>query len=319
MSGFTDEKTLILLNPQAGRQRAAIRFREHVRQLPCDVPIIETASAADARSRAREAASKGYAIVAAAGGDGTVHEVACGILESGEEAILGVIPIGSANDFAWSLQHHLGNPASSHSSTDYPCSELWSFGRVDVGKVEIGEEKAEYFVESLGTALSGRVTVESRKVQGWQGLPLYSLATLRALTSFRAKEMMLTMDGVTIESTTLLLSVLNGMREGNFQLAPSANMADGQLNLVHGKRISTWQVLLLLPRVALFGLPRHHREIDCRLCSDIEIQTDWELTIHTDGEIVAMPGDGVHHARIRILPQRLRVALWNTTLKGRSR
>ena len=81
-----------------------------------------------ARDLAREIAPQ-CAMVVAAGGDGTVHEVAGGLLESQADCRLGILPVGSANDFAWSLLQQLAR-SSSHGGV---------LGRVDVARVEAGE------------------------------------------------------------------------------------------------------------------------------------------------------------------------------------
>ena len=111
-------------------------------------------------------------MIAAAGGDGTVHEVANGILlAKRQESVLSVWPVGSANDYAFALgvqQWWKG----SHPPL--------SVRTVDVGCVS-GGGKSAFYVNCLGVGFNGAVTLESRNISWLRGMPLYGLATLKAL------------------------------------------------------------------------------------------------------------------------------------------
>src|SRR5207244_7509708 len=142
------------------------------------------------------------------------HEVANGILRAGRpEVTLTVFPIGSANDYA----HSLGLDA-----------DWWLHGdsgvnacHVDVGKARTPGGRERFFVNGLGLGFNGAVTLESRRVRGLQGVPLYTIALLRALwRHYTAPDMAVTIDGATRRGPTLALTVALGRREGNFVLAP---------------------------------------------------------------------------------------------------
>ncbi len=103
------ESVVVILNPIAGRKRASKRWRSMLDRSSRQWIVRTTEYRGHARELARQAALDGIRTIAAAGGDGTVHEVACGILDSqSSDSTLGVIPIGSANDFAWSLRKSFG-------------------------------------------------------------------------------------------------------------------------------------------------------------------------------------------------------------------
>ena len=94
----------VIFNPTAGRGRARPRLERLKRCLGARAEFRPTQWAGHAEHLALEAAQEGFAFVAAAGGDGTAHEVANGILRAGRpEVTLAVFPIGSANDYAHSL------------------------------------------------------------------------------------------------------------------------------------------------------------------------------------------------------------------------
>ncbi len=110
----------------------------------------------------------------AAGGDGTVHEVANGVLQSDRrDTIFSVWPIGSANDFAYSLgmdvwwQKHMENP---------PTEVL----TIDVGRATTAK-RSVFFVCNLGVGFNGMVNGEARKTRWLKGLPLYAWAFVKSM------------------------------------------------------------------------------------------------------------------------------------------
>src|SRR5258707_10954403 len=96
--------TCVIYNPAAGRGRAGRRLESLRQTLGQRAEFRPTQAAGHAEQLALEAVQAGFAVVGAAGGDGTVHEVANGLLRAGRsEAALAVYPVGSANDYAHSL------------------------------------------------------------------------------------------------------------------------------------------------------------------------------------------------------------------------
>src|SRR6476659_3585476 len=96
--------TCVIYNPAAGRGRAERLLRALPPAIARGVEWRPTSRAGEATELARQAAEEGFAKVVAAGGDGTVHEVANGVLQSARrDTVFSVWPLGSANDFAFSL------------------------------------------------------------------------------------------------------------------------------------------------------------------------------------------------------------------------
>src|SRR5262245_54024018 len=94
----------VIFNPSAGRGQARRHLDRLRRALGTRGEFRPTRSPGHAEELARQAALDGFPFVAAAGGDGTVHEVVNGLLQADRpEAVLAVLPIGSANDYADSL------------------------------------------------------------------------------------------------------------------------------------------------------------------------------------------------------------------------
>ena len=121
----------VIFNPAAGKKRARLRLERLHKDLGSCIEFLPTQSPGHALELARQAALDGYRIVTAAGGDGTVHEVANGLLLAGHPATqFAILPIGSANDFAYSLDWH-----QTHHPENGPVSTI------DVGMVRAGVER----------------------------------------------------------------------------------------------------------------------------------------------------------------------------------
>ena len=180
--------------------------------------------------------------MAAAGGDGTVHEVANGLLRADRQDVtFAVIPLGSANDYAFSLGQDKGPGEPTAANTR----------QVDVGWVQAETGKDRFFVNTLGLGFSGLVSVESRRINWLQGLPLYGLAFLRALCfRFACPTMTVTFDGQERTAPTLSLTIAIGKREGSFVVARDALMDDGLFDYLHAGGLARWELLRYMPRLA---------------------------------------------------------------------
>jgi diacylglycerol kinase family enzyme len=287
----------VIFNPAAGRGRAGARLEKLRRDWGSHVEFQPTSHPGHADALAERAAQRGFTIVAAAGGDGTVHEVTNGILRANRpEVDFAVIPIGSANDYAHSL------------AWNFP-ERNGAVHSVDVGRVQAANGRERFFVCCLGLGLNGAVTLESRRIRRLQGLALYGLATLRALWyHYGCPDMELAFDDQPpVRLPTLMLSVLVARREGGFVMAPEARLDDGWLDYVHSGALSRLEVLRFLPRLALSGPPSDHPKVRLGRCRRVRLRSSAPLIVHVDGEFFCRPEDRIQDLDIEILPAALRV------------
>src|SRR5438477_10276529 len=162
---MTKANVCVIYNPAAGKGRGVQRLNKLRRVLGARAAFRPTDREGHAEDLALSAAQEGFPIVAAAGGDGTAHEVANGILRSGcHEVTFAVIPVGSANDYAYSL----GLDGDWWLRRD----ERVAARPLDVGLVQSGP-RSRYFINGLGLGFNGAVTLEARKITHLQGLTLY--------------------------------------------------------------------------------------------------------------------------------------------------
>src|SRR5690349_6364901 len=95
-------KTCIIINPNAGSAGEVERLRETLEKLP-ETTVRITEKEGDARRMAAVALKSGTGLIVAAGGDGTLNEVVNGLAEDFGRARLGLLPLGTGNDFARSI------------------------------------------------------------------------------------------------------------------------------------------------------------------------------------------------------------------------
>jgi diacylglycerol kinase family enzyme len=247
-----------------------------------------------------KAIGEGFRTIVAAGGDGTVHEVASGILRAGNRDVaLGVWPIGSANDYAYAL--HVVRPWR------IP-PDQWKFQTVDAGIVETDNGHQRYFVNGMGVGFNGAVTVEADKIGWLRGMPLYALGIVQAMRrQFVSPNMTISFDDVTRATPTLALSISLGKREGGFPLTPQADLSDGLFDYIHAGPLTRWELLRQLPNMATGNIRRDHPKVWVGRCRTVKINSDEPLRVHLDGEFLCHPEDGQRRFEVRVLPGALRV------------
>ena len=250
---------------------------------------------------AQEAAREGCDLIIAIGGDGTVHEVVNGLMQfpAGNRPTLGVIPIGTGNDFSFSI----GTPNDPVTAlrrilagTPHP---------VDIGKITTPDGRSEYFSNAVGIGFDAIVVIHSRSVPVLQGFAVYLIAVLRTLIfnhhPFTLR--METQEGKEEECALLMLAICNGQREGGgFNLVPDGQSNDGWLDTVALHRVTRAKLLFRTLVPFLKGTHTSLPHVTMNKIQILSIQSDIPLIIHVDGEIYAGFGTDVRQLRFEILP-----------------
>ncbi len=248
---------------------------------------------------ARRAGLAGWPVVVAAGGDGTVNEVANGLIEAagdGEAGILGVLPLGTGNDFAdegLKIPRHLV-AAAQHLAL----GKTWL---IDVGRVN-----GHYFVNNSAVGLEAVVTVAHNRLRLIKGNLRYIVAALQSLATTKPWPMRLNWPEGQDEGPTTLVSIGNNHRTGgSFYLTPQARLDDGLLDFLYGCHLSRWQLLRLLPQ-ALKGEHLDHPQVAYHRTTELTITTDRPTPIQADGEIIDQEATKIHY---QVIPAKLRVII----------
>jgi len=302
---------LIILNPNAdvgNAWRKIADLRALAEQAAADhgysLDWTGTVYPTHASQLAMQAAERGYNLVIAIGGDGTVHEVVNGLMQipQGERPRLAVVPLGSGNDFAFSA----GIPSEPHKALAraFSGSTRW----VDLGIVEDEHGRREFFINTLGIGFDAVVTIRSHSLPAVRGFAMYLTAVLQTiLLNHHPIRFRFAADNKEWEDHLLMLVFGNGKREGGgFLVTPAAEIDDGLLNYAALKRVSRPQFLALLPAV-MKGRHASSPHVRTGRGKQFTLEADRPLYIHADGEIFAGFGTDVRRLRLSIAPQALEV------------
>ncbi len=228
---------LVIYNPTAGRRRAHRLWNvlDVLGAHGVRLEVAETRGAGHARSLAREAARCGIPRVVAAGGDGTIAEVADGM--AGSATILGIIPLGTANVLARELR--LGFAAGDIAATlvSDRIMTLWP----GLARTEAG---SRLFVQMLGIGFDAHVVHHvSRPVKRLIGRGAYVVQTLRELPRYAFETMQVRIDGVMYEAASVIVSK-GTLYGGPYMLAPDATPSSPGFSVVLFERAGVRAALL---------------------------------------------------------------------------
>ncbi len=287
-----------MLNPVAGRGAAARALdpiaREFHRQ-GWAVHVERTEGPGHATELAARAAGAGVTRVVAVGGDGTVHEVANGLLRHGSDVTLGVVPIGSGNDFAKLVGVYRHSPVRAVRRLVTARTATFDAGRV-------GDE---YFVNSMGFGFGPAVVRVRNAMPGLSGFASYFVPVIRAFAGFRPPRLEIRAAGFSETGYMMMVEVCNGTTAGgSYRFAPDAQPADGRLDVCLVRRVSLPRFLLAVPRV-MRGTHAGMREIALFQTREVTIRSlDGPLLLHLDGELRE---PAASQCTVRVAPARLKV------------
>ncbi|GAB5602907.1 diacylglycerol kinase family lipid kinase [Thermus sp. FJN-A] len=231
--------------------------------------------------------------VVAVGGDGTVHEVLKGL--AGAEKVLGVVPIGSGNDFARMLGlRHLSWPEALELALEAPEEA-----------VDLGLVNGEPFGASLGIGFDALVARKALTAPAFlRGMPRYLYALFLVLKDLRLPGGRVLVDGEEVhQGRMLLLAAMNGPAYGGgIPIAPMADPRDGLLSVVLAGELSRLGVVLILPRL-LLGRHLGHPQVRAYAGRKVEVAFSHPVPAHADGEL--LPEAAVYRAEVRPLGLRV--------------
>lgn len=286
---------VVIVNPTAGRGEAG---KQVPRIRRCLGPIADqwiwhfTRGPGDAEHRASEAAAAGAELIVAVGGDGTLHEVANGII--GSTSTLGLIPFGTGNDLARAL--------SIHGNVDVACRAILDGETIDldVGVIDgNGTGGERHFLVIAGTGFDARTAQTVNNGVRWlAGAAAYVYGALTTLAAFKPFQLALTLDdGEQIQRPAMFCSVANASTTGGgMKIAPEARVDDGRFDICLAGEVSKLTLVHQLTKV-FKGEHVHHTAVSMHKASSITLDADPPQPLLIDGEVV-----GMTPATIKMLP-----------------
>ena len=244
---------------------------------------------------AAQAARDGASCVVAVGGDGTVHEVANGLLRHSGAVSLGVVPVGSGNDFA-KLVGMYGHD---------PVRAVQRLVTAQVRRFDVGQVLDECFVNTMGLGFGPEVVRVRNAMPGLTGFLSYLIPVYRAFARFRAPRLELRSTECAESGYMMMVEVCNGTTAGgSYRVAPRADPSDGRLDVCLVRRVSLLRFLIAVPRV-MRGTHTRMREVVMFQTRELTIRSpDQPLFLHLDGELRE---PGVSHCTVRVAARRLNV------------
>jgi diacylglycerol kinase (ATP) len=218
-----------------------------------------------------------------------VHEVVNGLLRAGSKAALGVVPLGSGDDFAKLLVGPRG------------------FRSFDAGRIVAGDE-TRYFANGMDIGFGAHGAANMQRVPRFlKGFAAYLGALFLTMVRYPNLRVRLQLDDVpAFELVTAMTAVMNGTTfGGSFRVCPDARPDDGLLDLLLVGPVNRLQILQLVPKI-LRGTHGGDPRLQLARAKRVTIESGEALLVEADGEIVFRDARSL---RVEVLPGALRVLI----------
>lgn len=288
---------LIIVNPKSAGGSTKDSWASKASDLRAHFGAFQVAftkKAGDGIELAKRHSENGRKFIIACGGDGTINEVANGILQSGKDVELGILPSGTGGDF----RKTLNIPQETREAAKV--LQTGETKKIDVGRVTFqnfeNETVTRFFLNVASFGLSAAINEKVKEKDYFKWLPIhalrgkakYALSTLEKVLDTEYLTVRVKIDDKDEKSlNTLNFCVCNArFFGGGMKIAPDARLADGLFNVVNIGDIKTLKILLkahTLYRGTHYDLP----EVKNSLAKKIEVSplNNQQIHIETDGEL----------------------------------
>jgi diacylglycerol kinase (ATP) len=287
-------KPCVILNPAAGSAKNADGIRKQLDALN-PVAVYTTNKKGQAAGFARKAIEHKCDYIIAAGGDGTLNEVINGIARHAKDVRVGLLPLGTGNDFARSLKLP--------TTVDENIAILQAGRTRDIDLVRVRSDRIRYFVNVSAGGFSGlvneKLTAEMKRAWGPLAYVRSAAAALPELHAYKTQVELA--DGEKLKIDLYNMIVANGsFVAGGLPVAPEANPSDGLLDVIMIPRRSTGEMVLLAAQIVL-GNHIGSQSILFRRTQRLKVHSRPGMWFNADGELV-----GNEPATFEIIPGALR-------------
>ncbi|MDZ5713479.1 diacylglycerol kinase [Jeotgalibacillus haloalkalitolerans] len=271
------KRARIIYNPTSGREI----FRRHLpevlmklEQAGYETSCHATTCAGDASAAAAAAAERGFDLIIASGGDGTLNEVVNGLAEKPNRPTLGLIPMGTTNDFARAL--HI--PRDIEDAVDIII-------KGDTIPVDVGRMNDKYFINIAGGGRLTELTYEvPSKLKTVLGQLAYYLKGIEMLPSFKPTNVRIEYDGKVFEGEVMLFLIGLTNSVGGFEkLAPDSSINDGLFTLMFLKKTNMAETIRVIS-LALRGEHLHDPHLEYVKANHIKVTSNETVQLNLDGE-----------------------------------
>jgi diacylglycerol kinase (ATP) len=280
----------LILNPHAGKGKAGQLFPSIEKKLRTQglvFDVHETTGPGHATEICRAEVANGARTVIAAGGDGTIREIVNALAV--HPATLGIIPVGSGNDFIKST----GVPRD----LDVACRTIAGGRTRTIDLIRVGPT---WCANAVGVGFDALVVVEASKMRRLRGLALYLSAVVKATMHFTCPRTTIELDGKRWDQSILLIACANGQHfGGGFHIAPEARVDDGLMDICVIDAVRGLTILQKLMYV-IKGTHAQLKEVKFYRARKVRLTSPDILYVQADGDL--MPEADPHSLEIEIRP-----------------
>lgn len=281
-----------IINPTSGPKSqvdVAARIEQHLDHKKFEHDIVYTAHAGHAPELAREAADKGCEVVVAVGGDGTVNEVARGLLNT--ETALGILPKGSGNGLA----RHLNIPMG----LDGALRVLNQGHQITIDSGSINDHP---FFTTAGIGFDAYISsvfAGNKK----RGLQTYVELVMKEVRNYKHLPVKASINGDVLDTDCFVMAFANAAQYGNnAYIAPMADIQDGLLDVCLVRKMDLIKALnlsycMLTKQIA------HADSAEYFQTEHVSVHTEEPMMYHADGEFMGK----ADHFDVQMKAQSLRV------------
>lgn len=271
------KRARIIYNPTSGRELFKKHLPEVLQKLEVagyETSCHATTCAGDATVAAKHAVERGFDIIIAVGGDGTLNEVVAGVSEFEERPKLGLIPMGTTNDFARAV--HI--PRDINAAVDIII-------KGDSIPVDVGVANDRYFIN---IAAGGRITELTyevpSKLKTMLGQLAYYLKGIEMLPSLKATKMRIEYNDEVFDDDAMMFLIGLSNSVGGFEkLAPDASINDGQFTVFILKKCNIAEFVRLVT-LAVRGEHLKDPHVIYTKADHVKVSSDARVLINLDGE-----------------------------------
>ncbi|MCF7921104.1 MAG: diacylglycerol kinase family lipid kinase [Candidatus Marinimicrobia bacterium] len=265
---------LLIVNPEAGSRstmRALPEIDRLMRVHKAEFEFHFTQERDHATELVKEIGAD-FDVIVSVGGDGTINEIVNGMPDLNKP--LGILPIGTGNDFARSCSMKIGDLES---AVDVLLAH-------DIKTIDVGEVNGRRFVNVMGLGFEGRANDIGKMLPHLHGTPKYLIAIGGTYLSYRRMPLRIKFNEIVIDEKVFLLSIGNGWNVGGgLQLTPKAVMDDGMFDVGYLQNISRFRILQVFSKL-YDGTIDTVPEVEMYQTTELTIESDRPIPAHIDGE-----------------------------------
>jgi diacylglycerol kinase (ATP) len=264
--------TIVILNPTAGSPEHIRSWQERVASVTGDCPVRVTSHSGEAETLTRRAVEEGFTRIVAAGGDGTVSQVANGL--AGSNSTLGVLPMGSVNVFAMEL----GLPLNS-------LQRCWDVIQdANVRLVDLPSANGKYFVQLAGVGLDAQVVKETSLAFKRSFGPLSYLISATQIAARQPPKLFIESEHTSVGEGSFVLIGNGRLYGGPFPFFKHAVIDDGLIDVVVFRRLGYLEIIKYLQDV-VFSSDINVPEVEYFQTRRLRITSEQDVPVELDGEL----------------------------------